>query len=74
MKDEKIDLEGLLDMEGEYLNQAFSAIASHDPHQARETMRRLMVLPPEAKVAMSETPVGEVPQIPVDYSEMRPVD
>jgi GntR family transcriptional repressor for pyruvate dehydrogenase complex len=43
-----------------------SAIASGDPSTARETVAKLMRLPPEAEAAMRSTPVGDKPLIRID--------
>ncbi len=42
-----------------------NAIASRDPDYARRTVANLMQLPEQAELAMRQTPVGAVPQIPM---------
>lgn len=51
--------------EASYFNQLMEVIAAGDPAQARATTTRLMRLPPEAIEAMRQTPIGEIPIIPV---------
>lgn len=64
-QDEALDSADLIALERGYIQVAFEAIASRDPEIARATMRRLMILPPQAQEAMQAAPIGEVPQIPV---------
>jgi DNA-binding FadR family transcriptional regulator len=64
-EEEGATLEGVLAMESTYLETVIEAIASRDPTQARQIMTRLMQLPPEAEAVMRQTPVGQVPVIPV---------
>ena len=45
------------------------AIASRDAIQARTIAARLSLLPAEAIEAMKQTPVGEIPQIPVSLKK-----
>lgn len=64
-QDEDATLEETLEMESAYFSAIVDAIASRDPDQARQTITRLMALPPEAEEVMRQTPVGNVPVIPV---------
>jgi GntR family transcriptional repressor for pyruvate dehydrogenase complex len=64
-QDEEATLEDVMGNEEAYMRMAVDAIASRDPDKARETIRRLMQLPREAEVIMKETPIGDVPIIPV---------
>lgn len=52
-------------LEATYFDTVISAIDSRDPDQARATVTELMGLPSEAVEAMRQTPVGEIPQIPL---------
>lgn len=62
-KDES--LEKTLEREAAYLHALVDAIASRDPEQARRTVAQLMQLPAAAEAAMRQTPVGEMPVIPL---------
>ena len=57
--------EKFIERETAYIHQLIDAIAGRDPSQARATVARLMELPPEAIEAMRQTPVGEIPTIPL---------
>jgi DNA-binding FadR family transcriptional regulator len=66
--DEKDTPESLVEIEIMYLSGLVDAIASRDPISARNRIKQLMALPPEAIEAMKQTPVGEQPQIPLSIS------
>ncbi len=63
-------LETTIERETHYLNLVLDAIASRDSDQAREIVKRLVQLPPQAVQAMRQTPVGEVPVIPISPSQL----
>jgi len=65
-QDDETTMEDLADNEAAYFTLAIDALASRDPQFARQTMSHLMELPAEAEDAMRKTPVGEIPEIPVD--------
>ena len=52
-------------LESTYFDIVIDAVASRDPERTRATVSKLMGLPPEAVEAMQQTPVGEIPQIPL---------
>lgn len=52
-------------LETNYIQGLVDAIASRDPAKARQIVKRLMELPPEAIEAMRQTTVGEITVIPV---------
>lgn len=54
--------------EAHYFQQLLEALASRDPAQARTTVTGLMQLPSEAIEVMRQTPVGEIPDIPLTRS------
>ena len=58
-------IEEVLALEASYLKTFVNAVASRSPEQARQTTAQLMQLPAEAVTAMQNTPVGEIPLIPV---------
>lgn len=58
-------LETTIALELEFYRRVIDAIATRNPTFAAEETTRLMQLPPEAIDAMQETPVGEIPQIPL---------
>lgn len=60
-----IDVEDAIRFEKAYLHAMIDAIASRDPDFARRTVAELMQLPEQAELAMRQTPVGDVPQIPM---------
>jgi GntR family transcriptional repressor for pyruvate dehydrogenase complex len=64
-QDDEATPDRLVNIEAAFIRLAIDAISSRDPNQARETMRRLMHLPAEAIEVMRNTPVGEIPEIPV---------
>jgi DNA-binding FadR family transcriptional regulator len=47
------------------IDARIAAIIARDPDRARETAKSLMHLPPEAEAAMRDTPVGDIPDIPL---------
>jgi GntR family transcriptional repressor for pyruvate dehydrogenase complex len=59
------DIEVALARESIFFHQIVAAISSRDADHARATAVQLMQLPPEAIHIMRQTPVGEVPQIPL---------
>ena len=63
--------ESLTELEMLHFNGLVDAIASRDPDMAREQVRLLMSLPPEAIEAMKQTPIGEQPQIPFTLSKLK---
>lgn len=69
--DNQAELEALVQMESAYFEALFEAIASGDGGLARASTIRLMQLPPEAIEAMRNTPVGQVPQIPISLGELK---
>ncbi len=58
-------LEAQIQREADILNAVVDALLSRDPNQARSAVSQLMQLPPQAVAAMQQTPVGEIPQIPI---------
>lgn len=58
----------LLETESAYFEVLVEALESRDPDHARRTVAQLMILPPEAEAAMRQTPVGQVPIIPLDLA------
>ena len=52
-------------LESNHIQGLVEAIASRDPAKARQIVKRLMELPPEAIETMHRTPVGETTVIPV---------
>jgi DNA-binding FadR family transcriptional regulator len=69
--DEEDTPETAIKAEADYLHQLLEAITSRDPVQARTIVADLMQLPPEAIKAMRQTPVGEIPVIPISLSRQR---
>ncbi|MBN1890390.1 MAG: FadR family transcriptional regulator [Thermoflexales bacterium] len=65
LEDEGLTLQAFVEGEKDYLDTIVDAIAARDPDQARASVASLMRLPPEAIQAMKETPIGEVPAIPL---------
>ena len=57
--------EKYIEAEMSYMRQLISAIVSRDPTLARQSIARLMELPPEAIKAMRQTQVGEIVEIPI---------
>ena len=66
-QDAKATKEEVLEMEAAYVRAFVDVIASRDPELARESVRQLMQLPPQAIKAMKRTPIGEMPIIPVSW-------
>lgn len=66
-QDEVATADNTIQIEESFIRIAVSSIASRDPDQARNTIAQLMKLPPEAEAVMRQTPIGEVPSIPVSY-------
>jgi GntR family transcriptional repressor for pyruvate dehydrogenase complex len=66
-QDTEATKEEVLEMEAAYVRAFVDVIASRDPELARESVRQLMQLPPEAIKAMKRTPIGEMPIIPVSW-------
>lgn len=64
--------EAAIKIEADFLNQLIDAIAARDPAQGRAIVTRLMRLPAEAIEVMRQTPVGEIPVIPVAYHPYLP--
>lgn len=58
-----------INLETRYYETFVEAIASRDPAQARAIAAQLSLLPVEAIEAMKQTPVGEIPQIPVSLKK-----
>jgi len=54
-----------VEAEMSYMRQLIAAIVSRDPAHARQSVARLMELPPEAIKAMRRTQVGEIVEIPI---------
>lgn len=69
--DENDTPESLTEIEIIYYSGLVDAIASRDPDLARKQVRHLMALPPAAVEAMKRTPIGERPQIPITFSELK---
>jgi DNA-binding FadR family transcriptional regulator len=57
--------EKYVEVEMSYMRQLITAIVSRDPAHARQSVARLMELPPEAIQAMRQTQVGEIAEIPI---------
>jgi GntR family transcriptional repressor for pyruvate dehydrogenase complex len=68
--DESETPETATERETRHLRQVLDAIAARDSQQAREMVKRLVQLPSQAIQAMRQTPVGEVPVIPVPLSQL----
>ena len=51
-------------MDQRYLNALINTITTRDPAQVRQTVAKMMQLPPQAEKAMRETAVGDIPVIP----------
>jgi GntR family transcriptional repressor for pyruvate dehydrogenase complex len=65
-RDDDLDTpEAIVKVEVHYWRRLVEAIAAREPAQARQIVTRLMQLPPEAIEAMRQTPVGEIPVIPI---------
>jgi DNA-binding FadR family transcriptional regulator len=62
--------ETMTERETRHLRQVLDAIAARDAEQARASVKRLVQLPPQAVQAMRQTPVGEVPVIPISLSQL----
>lgn len=69
--DEPALLETAIKIETEFMHQLIDALAAQDPAQARAVTTRLLQLPPEAIESMRQTPVGEIPLIPIAYDYQR---
>jgi len=54
-----------VEAEMSYMRQLIAAILSRDPARARQSVARLMELPPVAIKAMRQTQVGEIVEIPI---------
>lgn len=67
--EEEADPDFVADREAGGIEQMFRAIESGNPDAARRTVQELLALPPAAVEAMKQTPVGEVPKIPVRLEE-----
>lgn len=65
------EVEEILAIENAYWEQVMAALRGRDPEQARRQIRALMALPPAAEAAMRQTPVGEVPHIPLPLTPRR---
>jgi DNA-binding FadR family transcriptional regulator len=63
-------MEGVIESESAYYRILGEAIASGDPAEARRAVSKLMKLPAEAEEAMRDTPVGEVPVIPLALEDL----
>lgn len=61
--------EEIAETEGDYFGQILDAIETRDEGTVRETVRRVMQLPPEAVQVMRTTPVGEAASIPIDLTD-----
>jgi DNA-binding FadR family transcriptional regulator len=62
---EASSLDFFVALESNFILGLIEAIASRDPEKARQIVKSLMELPPEAIEAMRQTPVGETTVIPV---------
>ena len=60
-------VEDMIALEAAYMHQLIDTIASRDPAHVRTTIAAMMALPAEAITAMRQTPIGEVPVIPLVY-------
>ena len=58
-------LESTIALEVDFYSRVIDAIAGRNPTFAAKETARLMQLPTEAIEAMRQTPVGEIPQIPL---------
>jgi GntR family transcriptional regulator, transcriptional repressor for pyruvate dehydrogenase complex len=67
-EDRAIEVEQMIASETQFVETLISAVASRDPLLAQKTVAQLMVLPPEAEQAMRNTPVGEIPHIPISMA------
>lgn len=67
---EHIEPEQLIEIEKTYFDQIVELIEARNPEQARIKMREYMELPKEAVQAMKETPIQEIPKIPVSIAEV----
>ena len=57
-------MDQLIQVEQTFFQQIIDQITTHNPQQARASIKELMQLPPEAVRAMQQTAVGETPIIP----------
>lgn len=69
--DEPASPETAVNTETAFWQKLGDALAAKDPDQARAITARLMRLPPEAVEAMRQTPVGEIPLIPLAQTYQR---
>lgn len=67
LEDEEMTPQAFIEAEKTYLDSIVKAIATRDADRARVAVSGLMQLPSEAIQAMKETPVGEVPDIPLPF-------
>jgi DNA-binding FadR family transcriptional regulator len=68
---EQLSLETVVKRETEIIQQLVDAVAVRNPTQARAITANLLHLPPEAVEAMRQTPIGEIPLIPLAYNYQR---
>lgn len=61
----EMSVDEMMAVETAYWDRIMTALRSRDPEWARAQIRALMNLPPEAETAMRQTPIGEVPHIPL---------
>ncbi len=69
--DEPASPETAVNIETAFWQKLVDTLAAKDPDQARAITARLMRLPPEAVEAMRQTPVGEIPLIPLAQTYQR---
>jgi GntR family transcriptional repressor for pyruvate dehydrogenase complex len=69
--DEPASPETAVNIETTFWQKLVDTLAARDPDQARAITARLMCLPPEAVEAMRQTPVGEIPLIPLAQNYQR---
>lgn len=69
--DESASAETAVTVETAFWQKLVDTLAAKDPDQARAITARLLYLPPEAIEAMRQTPVGEIPLIPLALNYQR---
>lgn len=63
--------ETVIKIETDFFRQLVAALAARNPAQARAVTERLLQLPSAAIEAMRQTPVGEIPVIPLALNDQR---
>jgi len=66
-QDAEASADDVLGYEAAFWRITVEAISSRDPDQARERIEGLLRLPDAAETAMRQTPIGQIPVIPVQH-------